>query len=154
MVRHSLPVLRGEVDQCSCARTAGWTYCGIGVLKLLDRLPPIDSNQRGSPTQQPVSKINVQDLLRWLLSRQTLYLQEEDGGAFPEEEYPDLMSNGEVSSFQKGGAHPATSLDLQGAEEVPIELSAEELKCAGFNGRNNKVADTCYGFWVGASLAV
>ena len=25
---------------------------------------------------------------------------------------------------------------------------------AGFNGRCNKVADTCYAFWVGASLAV
>lgn len=29
-----------------------------------------------------------------------------------------------------------------------------ELQWVGFNGRCNKIADTCYSWWVGASLAV
>jgi prenyltransferase beta subunit len=33
-------------------------------------------------------------------------------------------------------------------------LMAENLQYVGFNGRHNKLADTCYSFWVGASLDV
>ena len=36
----------------------------------------------------------------------------------------------------------------------PIDPAQHELNCAGFNGRCNKVSDTCYGFWVGGALAV
>ena len=32
--------------------------------------------------------------------------------------------------------------------------SAEEDQDGGFNGRVNKLADTCYAFWAGASLDV
>lgn len=31
-------------------------------------------------------------------------------------------------------------------------ISADTIPCAGFNGRCNKVADTCYSFWNGATL--
>lgn len=36
----------------------------------------------------------------------------------------------------------------------PVDPALHELNCAGFNGRCNKVSDTCYGFWVGGALAV
>lgn len=36
----------------------------------------------------------------------------------------------------------------------PVDPTLHELNCAGFNGRCNKVSDTCYGFWVGGALAV
>ena len=44
----------------------------------------------------------------------------------------------------------------QDSAEVPsiADLSLEEDQFVGFNGRCNKKADTCYAFWVGASLAV
>ena len=35
-----------------------------------------------------------------------------------------------------------------------LDPALHELNCAGFNGRCNKVSDTCYGFWVGGALAV
>ena len=134
---------------------AGWTYCGVGVLKFLGRLPPTNCKKRDSGIRHSVSKVNIEDLLRWLVSRQTLYLQEEDDdGLLHEDELSDLNANSTFLAFQKGDARPANSRIPQVAEVQPIELSAEELECAGFNGRCNKVADTCYAFWVGASLAV
>jgi geranylgeranyl transferase type-1 subunit beta len=43
-----------------------------------------------------------------------------------------------------------------GNPEVPslASLSLNEALCIGFNGRANKLADTCYCFWVSASLEV
>lgn len=34
------------------------------------------------------------------------------------------------------------------------EIAGDTIACAGFNGRYNKVADTCYSFWNGATLLV
>lgn len=44
----------------------------------------------------------------------------------------------------------------EGKEDMPISLeSADESEdFVGFNGRCNKMVDTCYAFWVGASLDV
>jgi geranylgeranyl transferase type-1 subunit beta len=45
---------------------------------------------------------------------------------------------------------------LGGVFEPPsmTDLSLNDSKFVGFNGRSNKRADTCYAFWVAASLAV
>lgn len=55
-------------------------------------------------------------------------------------------------SFQVLGAVPGLATDRHpDAFTVP---DLQELQWAGFNGRCNKVADTCYSWWVGGSLAV
>lgn len=36
----------------------------------------------------------------------------------------------------------------------PLEVNPGDVFCAGFNGRCNKPADTCYSFWVGGALCV
>lgn len=55
-------------------------------------------------------------------------------------------------SFQVLGAVPGLATDRHpDALTVP---DLQELQWAGFNGRCNKVADTCYSWWVGGSLAV
>lgn len=38
-------------------------------------------------------------------------------------------------------------------DDVVVEVD-HELQWAGFNGRPNKIADTCYSWWVCGSLAV
>ena len=64
----------------------------------------------------------------------------------------DEDSEDEGSSFQK------RQDDLSGVY-ANIEPSLDNLSIqgdmfVGFNGRTNKRADTCYAFWVGASLSV
>ena len=135
----------GERDLCSSTSIAGCTYCGVGVLRLLDRLPSTNIQEPNSSAEGFFNKtVNVQYLLRWLVNRQTLYIEED-------EECSDLEGNCQPPSFQKEHSQSYASLK---AQEPSIEPSLQELQCAGFNGRVDKVADTCYAFWVGGSLAV
>jgi geranylgeranyl transferase type-1 subunit beta len=55
----------------------------------------------------------------------------------------------------EGLGSPHIKSDL-GQPEMPslADLSLNEVMCIGFNGRANKLADTCYCFWVSASLEV
>lgn len=59
---------------------AGWTYCGIGTLSLLDRLPRAD----GTPlSKQPTAAADenfVQDILHWLVHLQTITLIDDQEG--------------------------------------------------------------------------
>lgn len=87
-------------------------------------------------------------------------LQEEDEGlAMAEDETPSP-----VSVPTEGAVFPPRS-HVQGAfsvsvadhtQAVPqsIEVSPEDMQWVGVSGRCNKVADTCYTFWVGGTLGV
>ena len=59
-------------------------------------------------------------------------------------ENPSLASNIKYEKSQSNGSTNALMKD----HCTTIHTAA------GFNGRCNKIADTCYAFWVGASLAV
>ncbi|KAE8452101.1 hypothetical protein EG329_001568 [Mollisiaceae sp. DMI_Dod_QoI] len=101
---------------------AGYTYCGIAALKLLNRL----SESRDS---QLVSGLtDVPSTIRWLVSRQIGYTAEQDKEE--EEHLPQVKLQGVYME-----------------EVIPVDESF-----VGFNGRCNKRADTCYAFWVGAAL--
>ena len=93
------------------------------------------------------------DLMQWLVSRQTLYLQEVDETNFEESPSKDADDQGE-KSFHKDDSYPANSASTTHDSMQTTEIPPELLSCAGLNGRCNKVADTCYAFWVGASLSV
>lgn len=120
----------------SCGNAAGWTYCGVGALSLLGQLPsPRNSNISSGTEKAGISPSFVEDVVRCLVYRQTSMLEESKA--------------------------PAPLFRVQGACLDPFEplspISSshlEELQYAGFNGRCNKVADTCYSFWVGGTLAV
>lgn len=75
-------------------------------------------------------------LLAFLVSRQTAQLSDE-----PEDEVLDEI--------------PGTSLyeKIQTLPDI-TPRDGDAIPCAGFNGRCNKVADTCYSFWNEASLLV
>lgn len=78
-------------------------------------------------------------LITWLASRQTAQLEE------PEEDEDEKQL--EVTD--------TGSLDdrVRGLPNVQ-PIGADTISCAGFNGRCNKYADTCYSFWNGATLMV
>jgi prenyltransferase beta subunit len=112
---------------------AGYTCCAISALSIIHRLPHSTSQtSSGAP-----GLTNIPETIRWLVSRQVGYKEEEE----------------EDANEPKTSAHPV----LQGVyENEPLVpgLSLEDVDFAGFNGRCNKKVDTCYAYWVTASLDV
>ncbi|KAM0280558.1 hypothetical protein ACHAQH_004003 [Verticillium albo-atrum] len=111
---------------------AGYAYCAIGALYMLDR--PLEST--GDQFNSEALRKGVMDqegLIKFLVHRQFAYLERQEQDA--ENNDPD------VANF----ALPRNLADL----------SLDENKhFVGFNGRCNKVADTCYCWWVGGTLAM
>lgn len=76
--------------------------------------------------------------------------------ALTEDAKMDLESISHVqgSSLQMPENSPIPPITLQSPAPPPPDPPVNELLFAGFNGRCNKVCDTCYSFWVGGNLAV
>jgi len=109
---------------------SGLNYCAIGTFELLGRLD-------GPASERARDALGNQNrCTRWLLERQTTVLYEED----PEED------DDEEEEDEAG--HPAPSF-----ANSPMYYS-EPTRIVGFNGRDNKIADTCYCFWNTGALAV
>jgi hypothetical protein len=118
------------------------TYCGIGALSFLNRLP--DSLWDAAPKAQEANEgdnssvltglLSLEGTIRWLAERQVGYFPHEDDESEEDDEGP-----------QQHEKKAAEAVNEHWPHETPF---------AGFSGRRNKVADTCYSFWVGASLAV
>lgn len=88
----------------------------------------------------------------WLASRQTdKLLGEED-----EQEDEANNDNGEeptTAEVEVGTGTESVEDLIRGLSNM-TPLSGATISCAGFNGRCNKLADTCYSFWNGAALIV
>ncbi|POR34973.1 Geranylgeranyl transferase type-1 subunit beta [Tolypocladium paradoxum] len=106
---------------------AGYAYCGIAALYMLDRPLSPSSPHGGAAIKQGVA--DRQGLINFLVHRQFTYLAQE------EEEDDD---EGENFIESKLGA---------------LSLS-EGCGHVGYNGRWNKKADTCYCWWVAGTLAM
>ena len=169
-VRHTVrttlplpPLLRDDLLRVRCTHSsspslAGETFCGIAALQLLGRLPSSSTrNVKGHRVQESGSMDGdfVEHVTRWLVHRQTLQLHEEGE---EEDECEELDNQSErkpnrrtfIADFKDDG-FPAATLDPHIAS---VEASQKKSYCAGFSGRCNKVADTCYAWWVGSSLAM
>jgi geranylgeranyl transferase type-1 subunit beta len=110
---------------------AGYAYCAIASLSLLDRLPKPTSGTETSESEKTSAGLtNLPETLRWLVLRQSAYT---DGDGEEEEEEQRDSEQTAPDHFFVPDADPTF---------------------VGFNGRCNKRADTCYTFWVGASLNV
>ena len=117
---------------------AGYTYCAIASLSLLNRLP--GSSDINEDPEKSSGLTNLSATIRWLVSRQLQY------------ENMDEDSEDEDAQFQK---RPDALAGIYANIEPSLDnLSIQENMFIGFNGRTNKRADTCYAFWVGGSLAV
>ncbi len=145
-------MLRDEREnQYSPASVAGLTYAGVSALSLLGRLP-----QKGTASTEAktMSSEFIEDLTQWLVSRQTLMLQEDEVLSMVGEDPPEPIPTIFPPKFHVMGAYPAKAEAVVPLEYPSLEVSPEEMRWVGINGRCNKVADTCYTFWVGGSLGV
>ncbi|ROW00041.1 hypothetical protein VPNG_08340 [Cytospora leucostoma] len=126
---------------------AGYAYCAVAALALLDR--PLESQgveakaaggegeqtpyyKRSQALQKGIS--DIPGFISFLVSRQFTYLEPSEEDDDEEDDDDD-----ETANFQQA------NLAL-GADEPPKHI--------GFNGRCNKVADTCYTWWVLGSLSI
>jgi geranylgeranyl transferase type-1 subunit beta len=118
---------------------AGYTYCAIAALSFVNRLPDsVPSEVVNESTSSPLGLTNIPATIRWLVSRQVRYPENED-------------------EVEVEIDHKPSQVKLAGVyEDKPLvpDLSLEEAQFVGFNGRCNKRVDTCYAFWVTASLEV
>ncbi|KAK4124349.1 terpenoid cyclases/Protein prenyltransferase [Parathielavia appendiculata] len=110
---------------------AGYAYCAIGALSLLDR--PLYNSTAAHPSAVLHSGIrNMPGLIHWLASRQFVYLE------------PPALDEEEEGEEEDNFLLPQRLADL---------TLSEDYRHVACNGRCNKVADTCYTWWVGAALA-
>lgn len=144
--------------------SAGLTYCAIGALSFLN---PIPEEFLLAPDVARSSGISLEDCTRWILGRQTTCLEEDEA---ENDEQTSQLSQPEViplPSSPLGSPHATRFPDIplstrrasssvrRQSDRAPIlNLSEENLRWAGFSGRSNKIADTCYCFWNTGALAV
>lgn len=123
---------------------AGYAYCAVAALAVLDR--PVDDGTSGSKeqeassthyTQRKLLQEGIGDIpgfISFLVSRQFSYLEAQEKKAEEDDEDP------ETANFQMAG--------------LSLSESNEDSMHIGYNGRCNKVADTCYTWWVLGSLSI
>lgn len=129
------------------------TYCAISALSFLGKL----SEEEPHKDKAYLDKygINFEECIKCLVSRQTTYIEE------PDEDERETMQTMQINAtpLSSVGYIPQLghlSIDDKVSVRPPpsLVMTDEHLKYAGFNGRANKVADTCYCFWNLGSLAV
>ncbi|RHZ62655.1 non-specific serine/threonine protein kinase [Aspergillus thermomutatus] len=127
-----------------CESHSGLTYCAIGALTFLRRLCP---DQEHMALLSPGSW-EFEHLLKWLVSRQTSDLGEEEES---DEEDDDSPVQIDGLQYDAGNSRLEERVDLLPNLPPPTE---ESLHWAGFNGRCNKYADTCYSLWNTGTLVM
>ena len=90
----------------------------------------------------------------WLASRQTDKLLGEEDAEEEDDEAGNDNEEEPPTSEVKVETGTESVEDLVRGLSNMTPLSGETMSCAGFNGRCNKLADTCYSFWNGAALMV
>ncbi|KAL4900584.1 hypothetical protein BDW74DRAFT_161733, partial [Aspergillus multicolor] len=134
----------GMAEGPYCEAHSGHTYCAVNTLTFLNRL---SGDSERVPLVSPGSH-QFECLVRWLVSRQTHELGDEE-----EEDHGETAdgSAGDVQSLSTAVDELvlSKSIDTLSTISPPTE---ESLQWAGFNGRSNKYADTCYSFWNTATL--
>jgi len=132
---------------------AGFTHCAISALYFLNRLP---IHSESSPTSASAGDgairgiTNLPLTLHWLASRQTAILDEEDMYDSADNELETSRTQLD-SSFVKLSSLPLRPPETPQQHHWPSPI---EARWAGMNGRCNKIADTCYAFWVSGALTV
>lgn len=121
---------------------AGYTFCALGCLKFVDR---IKGESKGDQ-DRPRGPQDLQAMLRWLVSRQTAL------------DDPDL----DLQSDSEDHEDTDSEADAESPGPVPLHQSPDKSTMnvsfdfdpldAGMSGRTNKVADTCYAWWVCGAL--
>lgn len=148
----------GIADQPLHEPHAGYTYCSLGALSFIGRL------NRGQFRSDDVKygPSHPQDVVRWLVYRQTDLLNPD---AALDTEFtsstnaikvgpPAAAAPRECATSNAASVEPPVSPLHQSPSSTILypPLDKFDSTCIGLNGRTNKVADTCYAWWAGASL--
>ncbi|KAL2697123.1 hypothetical protein AAEP93_002418 [Penicillium crustosum] len=123
----------GMAESPFCESHSGHTYCAVGSLDFLRRT----SNDLKSLPLLSAGSDQFEALITWLASRQTAQLEE------PEESEDDEQAEATETGSLNDRVRRLPNVQA---------LEPDTISCAGFNGRCNKYADTCYSFWNGATL--
>ncbi len=112
---------------------AGYAFCAIAALDLLDRTPD-GLLSTGADSLLARSIADLPGLVRWLGSRTFLYASESVNDEEEEEEewQESIVSNVTPEALLQPACHPLL----------------------GFNGRCNKHADSCYTWWTVGTLTI
>ncbi|XXG93778.1 geranylgeranyl transferase type-1 subunit beta [Hypoxylon texense] len=116
----------GVAESSTHESHAGYAYCAVAALSLLDLANPDAATQPNHYLHAGIP--SVSSLIHFLACRQFDYLD-------PSPDEPERSSN-----------HALPDLSTLALSDTP--------KTVGFNGRLNKVADTCYTWWVCGTLAM
>ncbi|KAI1005851.1 hypothetical protein K3495_g2371 [Podosphaera aphanis] len=117
---------------------AGYTFCAIAALSFLSQAP----NSASKYCDGSFGLTNLSGVIHWLVSRQVNY-EEEDEENDDEDEDDDNDDDNQHEMVAKLSSVP---------QDINPEGSISNSNFVGFNGRCNKTVDTCYIFWVTASL--
>lgn len=128
---------------------AGYTYCAIAALSLLGSALTADKGTSSKAPQLSDGLSNIPGTISWLVSRQSAYEELASESDDDEDEDPQLEAK-----MKMMGIHDFTKPKTSAAQVPSMEPTTRGTQWVGFNGRCNKKADTCYAFWVGASLEV
>lgn len=137
---------------------AGYTYCALGALSFAGRLhhqtSPTSANHE---TSKAKTTMDPSRTLEWLVNEQTMWIDPD--GDDPTSELKSLRSSTKSDASQPlipTGAEPLhQSPDLSTfipPLPAPGGQQAASACAAGFCGRPNKPADTCYAWWVCGAL--
>lgn len=129
---------------------AGYAYCAIGALALLDRPSDPSATPTGTALEQGIG--NREALLKFLAGRQFAYQAQAEEEAEGAEEEPDAAENVNYIEAPLGSLGPSTGDNADEPSSSSSSLPA--CKHVGYNGRWNKKADTCYYWWVAGTLAM
>lgn len=109
---------------------AGYAYCAVAALALLDRA----AGDTARPNHYLESGIpDIPALVHWLVCRQLVHTEDEESG---DDEHDEAAAVAERPT----------------SEMASLQLADSAL--IGYNGRPNKVADTCYTWWVAGALSI
>lgn len=131
----------GFAESAAHESHAGYGYCAVAALALLDRAQRLGGDDSAAMRMVEAGVPDRGKFVAWLASRQFAWEEEDDGGEEDGED-KDEEEDPETANFRL--ADLALANDAAGA--VPQFI--------GFNGRCNKVADTCYTWWALGSLDV
>jgi geranylgeranyl transferase type-1 subunit beta len=125
----------------------------VGALSFLERT---EKGSNHTTILSPQSQ-RFDSLLKWLLSRQTHEMEEDDDDE-DEDDEADATEEAEAETSPRLETHDTkdtTTINDQ-IEQLPdiLPFTPASLTWTGFNGRLNKIADTCYCFWVTGALGV
>ncbi|CAK1367968.1 unnamed protein product [Cercospora beticola] len=152
---------------------AGYEFCSLGALKFIGRLatskePPNTNAALTAPSDPDAS-------IRWLIERQTDLEELEEEEEIEEDSEPEhevdrpaepspkkprteLATDSPISDLKTQLPTTSSSPISDPVHQSPDKSTLNttgfpfEPSDAGMNGRTNKVADTCYAFWAGASF--